>query len=93
MTVQGSADSSLLIEHVHSPAGPDPNFLLLSFRNDEERKAKYGDLVGEFLKGRQEALERYAKEAGDGDARLAAFYEAKIKVRCVTWKYWYWEAD
>jgi hypothetical protein len=37
---------------------------------------------GAFLKGRQEALDRYAKESessADASGRLATFYENKIK--------------
>jgi hypothetical protein len=79
--VQGASDSTLLIEHIHAPYAPDPNALLLSFRDEDERKLKLGGLPGKFLKGRQVALERYAKEAGVEDGRLAAFYERKIKVR------------
>lgn len=80
-TVQGSADSNELIALVHKD-DVDPNFLLLSARNDEERQAKLSGLPGQFLKGRQAALERYQKEAADdGDTKLAPFYEQKIKVR------------
>lgn len=80
-TVQGSQDSKAVIELVHGLEAPDPNFMLMSFRTDEERKAKLAGVPGRFLKGRQEALERYQKEAGDEDARLAAFYRLKIQVR------------
>lgn len=85
-TIQGSADSTWAIELVHGPSAPDPNALLLSFRTEEERKAKLNDVPGAFIKGRQEALERYAKESAadsssdpSGSGRLAAFYENKIK--------------
>ncbi|GAA6013504.1 hypothetical protein JCM11491_006103 [Sporobolomyces phaffii] len=77
-TVQRSADSKELIAHVHTEEAPDPNKLLLSFRTEQERDAKFNGLVGGFLKGRQSALERYAKEVGDSDARLKVFYEKKI---------------
>lgn len=81
-TIQGSADSTFFIQLVHSESAPDPNALLLSFRSEEERKAKLGDVPGKFLKGRQEALERYAKESEgspDASGRLATFYENKLK--------------
>jgi len=69
-----------LIAHVHKEEAPDPNSILLSFRNEQERDVKFKGLVGGFLKGRQEALERYAKEVGDSDTKLKAFYEKKIAV-------------
>ncbi|GAA5885818.1 hypothetical protein JCM6882_007572 [Rhodosporidiobolus microsporus] len=76
-TVQRASAQKELIELVHKDE-VDPNLLLLSFRDDKEREAKLGALPGGFLKGRQEALERYAKEVGDSDAKLKAFYEKKI---------------
>lgn len=81
-TVQGSTDSKAIIELVHKE-DVDPNFLLLSLRNDDERKAKLAGLPGQFLKGRQQALERYQTENASqgGDSRFASFYEQKIKVR------------
>ncbi|KAK4055975.1 hypothetical protein OIO90_002969 [Microbotryomycetes sp. JL221] len=79
-TVQGSTDEQFLIQLVHKQDAPDPNFLLLSLRNDDERKAKMASLPGEFLKGRQAALEQYQKETADSnDSKLKAFYETKIK--------------
>ncbi|GAA6062497.1 hypothetical protein JCM10212_006346 [Sporobolomyces blumeae] len=77
-TVQRSADSKEVIEHVHRDDAPDPNKILLSFRNDDERDAKYHGMVGAFLKGRQDALERYSKEVGEGETKLKAFYEQKL---------------
>ncbi|GAA6020849.1 hypothetical protein JCM10207_001680 [Rhodosporidiobolus poonsookiae] len=77
-TVQRSAEQKDVIELVHKEE-VDPNVLMLSWRNDDERKQKLGGLAGGFLKGRQEALERYAKEVGDSDASLKAFYTKKIK--------------
>jgi len=68
----------LIIETVHAQEAPDPNFLLLSFRDDAERKTKLAGLGGKFLNGRQDALLKYQKEAGDDDARLAVFLEKKI---------------
>lgn len=53
----------------------------LSWRTEAERDAKARGFAGKFLEGRQNALERYSKEAGDDDARLAAFYQLKLKVR------------
>ncbi|GAA5830858.1 hypothetical protein JCM11251_001099 [Rhodosporidiobolus azoricus] len=76
-TVQRSAVQKELIELVHKD-DVDPNLLLLSFRDDKEREAKLGQLPGGFLKGRQEALERYAKEVGDSDPKLKEFYQKKI---------------
>ncbi|SCV70997.1 BQ2448_3759 [Microbotryum intermedium] len=78
-TVQGSSESKFWVEHVHGPDAADPNAFLMSFRTDDERKAKNAHLPGEFLRGRQRALEKYAKEAGERDTRLAAFYDNKIK--------------
>lgn len=43
----------LIIETVHAQDAPDPNFLLLSFRNETERKIKLGGVPGKFLQGRQ----------------------------------------
>lgn len=77
-TVQRSADSKELIAHVHHENAPDPNKLLLSFRNEQERDVKYKGMLGGFLQGRQAALERYAKQVGNSDAKLNAFYEKKI---------------
>ncbi|KAK4049035.1 hypothetical protein OIV83_004396 [Microbotryomycetes sp. JL201] len=79
-TVQGSTDEKYFIELVHKPDAPDPNFLLLSLRNDEERKGKNANLPGNFLRGRQTALEQYQKETKDsGSAAFQSFYENKIK--------------
>ena len=52
----------------------------LSWRTADERDKKANGLPGKFLKGRQSALERYSKEAGDEDARLSAFYKLKVQV-------------
>lgn len=51
------------------------------WRNEDERKAKAAGLPATFLRGRQTALERYAKEA-DGqqnNAWLRDFYAKKIR--------------
>ncbi|GAA5859963.1 hypothetical protein JCM1840_001818 [Sporobolomyces johnsonii] len=77
-TVQRAADSKELIAHVHGDDGPDPNKLMLSFRDEKERDTKWKGMVGGFLKGRQAALERYSKEVGDGDAKLRDFYQKKL---------------
>ncbi|BGO91235.1 hypothetical protein NBRC10512_001298 [Rhodotorula toruloides] len=77
-TVQRSAVSKEIIENVHRD-DVNPNTLLLLWRSEDERQAKLGGMVGGFLKGRQEALERYAKEVGSSDAKLKEFYEGKIK--------------
>ncbi|GAA5943174.1 glutathione S-transferase family protein [Sporobolomyces koalae] len=77
-TVQRSADSKELIAHIHTEDAPDPNKLFLSFRTEQERDAKFNGMVGGFLKGRQEALERYAREVDGTDTRLKIFYEKKL---------------
>lgn len=77
-TVIGAEISNKIIEKIHSSEA-DPNFLLMSFRSAEERLAKLAGVPGAFLTGRQAALEKYAQEAGDEDARLAIFYENTIK--------------
>jgi glutathione S-transferase len=79
-TVQRSGMQKELIELVHEDK-VDPNVLMLSFRDEAERKKGAEGLPGGFLKGRQEALERYAKEVGESDQRLAKFYKDKIAVR------------
>lgn len=77
--MQGNVDSRTLIELLHGEKAPDPNFLLMSFRNEAERKAKLAGIPGKFLKGRQEALEGFREEVKDGgDERLKMFYENKI---------------
>ncbi|GAA6027743.1 hypothetical protein JCM8097_008012 [Rhodosporidiobolus ruineniae] len=77
-TIARAAAQKDLIELVHKE-DVDPNLLLLSFRDENEAKTKFGGLVGGFLKGRQEALERFVKEVGDSDARLKEFYQKKIQ--------------
>lgn len=86
-TVQGSGDSKDIINYLHcvgEDGAPDPNALLLSFCSEEERKFKIGGMAGGFLRGRQEALEKYRLEeealGEEKDERLLAFYERKIKV-------------
>ncbi|KAL8277467.1 hypothetical protein RQP46_010189 [Phenoliferia psychrophenolica] len=78
-TMQGSTDSTFIIDLVHSPTAPDPNMLGISWRNEKERDLKAAGFPGKFLQGRQNALERYSKEAGEDDARLAAFYKLKLQ--------------
>ncbi|GAA5849826.1 hypothetical protein JCM8547_000578 [Rhodosporidiobolus lusitaniae] len=78
-TVARAASQKEIIELVHKDEY-DPNVLLLSFRTEEERKKGAEGLPGGFLKGRQEALERYAKEVEvEGDEKLNVFYAKKIK--------------
>lgn len=77
-TVQGSNDAKALIERVHAPDAPDPNALLLSFRDDSERKAKLDQIAGPFLRGRIAAIEKFAAE---NDPKLAAFYAQKLQAR------------
>ncbi|GAA5968863.1 hypothetical protein JCM11641_000761 [Rhodosporidiobolus odoratus] len=76
-TVERAARQKDLLELIHKE-DIDPNLLLLCIRNAEEGRTKLGGMPGGFLKGRQEALLRYAKEVGDSDQRLKAFYEKKI---------------
>ncbi|GAA6047019.1 hypothetical protein JCM3770_004154 [Rhodotorula araucariae] len=77
-TIESSGASKDLIEHIHQDS-VNPNTLMLLWRTEDERKQKLAGLAGGFLKGRQEALERYAKEVGDSDAKLQAFYAKKIQ--------------
>lgn len=79
-TVQRSSTQKELIELVHETK-VDPNDLMLGFRDEAERKKGLEGLPGGFLKGRQAALERYAKEVGESDQRLAKWYKDKIAVR------------
>lgn len=76
-TIDLKAKSDELIALVHSETAPDGNFLLLSARDESELRQKAGGLPGAFLKGRQDALDRYAKE-GDSNA-LKAFYADRTK--------------
>lgn len=80
MTIQNADLQKEIIARVHGDH-VDPNALLLVWRNEAERKAKAGGLPATFLRGRQEALERYAREVdGSADApRLTAFYATKLK--------------
>lgn len=58
----------------------DPNALLLVWRDEAERKAKAEGLPATFLRGRQEALERYSREvSAASDAKLSEFYANKLK--------------
>ncbi|GAA6001087.1 glutathione S-transferase family protein [Rhodotorula paludigena] len=77
-TVQRAAVSKEIIEAIHVDA-VDPNAALLVWRSEDERKAKLAGLPGGFLRGRQEALERYAKEVGDSDPKLKDFYARKMQ--------------
>ncbi|GAA5990892.1 hypothetical protein JCM10908_000067 [Rhodotorula pacifica] len=76
-TIQNSDLSKEIIARVHAD-DVDPNALLLVWRNEDERKAKAGGLPATFLRGRQEALERYAAEESS-DSKLKEFYANKIK--------------
>ena len=78
-TIIGTTEQQAIIDFLHSSES-DPNFIFMSFRTEEERKKKNAGPQGAFVRGRQEALLRFAKGAGDDDARLAVFYENKIKV-------------
>lgn len=67
-----------LIALVHH-TDADPNFLLLSARNEQELQAKAKDIPGHFVRGRKEALDEYSKSPEVTD-RMKAFYQEKIKV-------------
>jgi len=67
-----------LIALVHTKEA-DPNFLLLSIRDEKEAKEKADGIVGKFVNGRKSALQKYSKEAEDGNERLANFYKEKLK--------------
>jgi hypothetical protein len=54
--------SDTMIALVHLPL-VDPNFLHLSARSNEELDAKANSLQGQYLSQRQEALEKYVREA------------------------------
>lgn len=81
-TVQGSSESKAIIDRLHDlESGPDPNRLLMSFRNDAERKMKWGGGASAFLLGRQRALINYRKEGEvEEDPNLNRFYDFKMKV-------------
>ncbi|GAA5863422.1 hypothetical protein JCM3774_005286 [Rhodotorula dairenensis] len=77
-TIQNADLQKEIIARVHGDH-VDPNALLLVWRNEAERKAKAGGLPATFLRGRQEALERYSREVGSSDSRLSEFYATKLK--------------
>jgi len=54
--------STSIIEEVHLDAH-DPNAMLLSARDDEDRTAKINGIPKGFLEGRQKALDKYAPDA------------------------------
>ncbi|TKA51968.1 hypothetical protein B0A53_05052 [Rhodotorula sp. CCFEE 5036] len=77
-TIQNADLQKEIIARVHGDE-VDPNALLLVWRDEAERKAKAGGLPATFLRGRQEALERYAREVSSNDAKLSEFYSNKLK--------------
>lgn len=79
-TIQNAEASKDIIKRVHD-AKVDPNALLLLWRNEEERQAKAKGLPATFLRGRQEALESYAKQAENqqNNGWLRDFYAKKIE--------------
>ncbi|BGP15734.1 hypothetical protein JCM10213_007971 [Rhodosporidiobolus nylandii] len=76
-TVERASRQKEILEFIHK-ADVDPNMLMLSCRDEAEGKQKLEGMAGGFLKGRQEALERYAAEVGDSDSKLKEFYAKKI---------------
>jgi len=76
-SIEQQGISNDLIKLVHAPEA-DPNFLLLSARNEEELKAKSAGLPGNFIRGRKKALDEYSKEQDVTD-RVKNFYADKIK--------------
>jgi len=70
----GKSSGTNFIDRIHEDA-VDPNFALLSARNEEELKAKNSGIPGLFIRNRQQALESYAPTAPE----FADFYTAKIK--------------
>ncbi|KWU42223.1 hypothetical protein RHOSPDRAFT_21585, partial [Rhodotorula sp. JG-1b] len=76
-TIQNADLQKEIIARVHGDE-VDPNALLLVWRDEAERKAKAEGLPATFLRGRQEALERYAREVSS-DAKLSEFYANKLK--------------
>lgn len=77
-TIQNADLQKEIIARVHGDE-VDPNALLLVWRDEAERKAKAEGLPATFLRGRQEALERYAREVSSNDAKLSEFYSNKLK--------------
>lgn len=77
-TIQNADLQKEIIARVHGDE-VDPNALLLVWRDEAERKVKAGGLPATFLRGRQEALERYAREVSSSDAKLSEFYANKLK--------------
>ncbi|KAG8929745.1 hypothetical protein FRC03_001706 [Tulasnella sp. 419] len=72
-TPAGKSSGTDLIARVHADA-VDPNFALLSARNDAELSAKAGGVPGIFVRGRQAVLEKYAPITPE----LSDFYTAKL---------------
>jgi hypothetical protein len=70
----GKATGSDFIDVAHA-ANVDPNFALLSARNQAELDAKRVALPGNFIRGRQAALPGYASSA---PSDLKSFYDAKL---------------
>ncbi|KAG8917132.1 hypothetical protein FRC01_002647 [Tulasnella sp. 417] len=70
----GKPSGTNFVAKIHEDA-VDPNFALLSARNDAELKAKDAGIPGIFIRGREVALAKYAPTAPD----LKSFYDAKIK--------------
>ncbi|KAG8915305.1 hypothetical protein FRC00_005831 [Tulasnella sp. 408] len=69
----GKSSGTNFVAKIHEDA-VDPNFALLSARNDQELAAKNGGIPGLFIRSRQAALLKYAPTAPD----LKSFYDAKI---------------
>ena len=86
-SVSAKEKEDALIRLVHTNEA-DPNFLLLSARNESELKAKAKGIPGTFANGRMTALEGYLKEAegnAGGSERLINFYKQKLAaMECVS---------
>ncbi|KAG8884572.1 hypothetical protein FRB97_003869 [Tulasnella sp. 331] len=71
----GYASGTSFVERIHGD-DVDPNFAFASARNDQELKAKGEGLPGILVRGRQAALERFAKSS---PTNLAPFYKSKLQ--------------
>jgi len=71
----GKASGTDFVKKIHED-DVDPNFALLSARNEEELKAKNGSIPGLFIRNRQNALDKFSEVA---EASQATFYVEKKK--------------
>jgi len=70
----GKASGTDFIKKIHED-DVDPNFALLSARNEEELNGKNSGIPGLFIRNRQAALEKYAPTAPE----FSEFYTEKLK--------------